>query len=185
MRRWETSVWMIMCGSSSISTPNQERRNWWESFLFLEKYKKTFYASQIVRSRSRKRERILTEEKASHPSWSLATQENIESCQNHFLYALIAPPFPPLSPPIQCLPGSPPTNWAPIRLGWSHNNISGVVVGGGMKFIVKELSTSMTTTTASSSPRRRCREKERDVPTTRGSLPRGRRLRTEYFGTYF
>jgi len=33
------------------------------------------------------------------------SQENMESRQNHFWYALIAPPFPPLSPPIQCLPG--------------------------------------------------------------------------------
>ena len=29
----------------------------------------------------------------------------MESCQNHFWYALIASPFPPLSPQIQCLSG--------------------------------------------------------------------------------
>jgi len=33
------------------------------------------------------------------------SQENMVSRQNHFWYALIAPPFPPLSPPILCLPG--------------------------------------------------------------------------------
>ena len=104
MRRRETSVWMIMCGSSSISTPNQERRNWWESFLFLEKYKKTFYASQIVRSRSRKRERIITEEKASHPSWSSAITRKYGVAPKPFLVRPQCPPFPPLSPQIHCLP---------------------------------------------------------------------------------
>ena len=34
------------------------------------------------------------------------SQENMESRQNHFWYVLIAPPFPPLSPPIQYLPYS-------------------------------------------------------------------------------
>jgi len=33
------------------------------------------------------------------------SQENMESRQNHFWYAFIAQPFPPLPPPIQCLPG--------------------------------------------------------------------------------
>ncbi len=85
-----------LCGSSSISKPNQERRNWRDSFLFLVKYKKIFCALQIVRSRSRKRERIITEEKASHPSWSSAITRKYGVAPKPFL---VRPHCPPLSPP--------------------------------------------------------------------------------------
>ena len=88
-----------LCGSSSpISKPNQERRNWRESFLFLVKYKKIFCASQIVRSRSRKREIIITEEKASHPSWSSAITRKYGVVQSHFGVPSLPLPFPPFPP---------------------------------------------------------------------------------------
>ena len=107
MLRRETSVWMMMW-SSSISKPNQERKNWRRSFLFLAKYKTIFCALQIIRSRSRKRERITTEEKAPHPSWSSAITRIYGVAPKPFLVRPHCPPpfspFPPLSPPIQCLP---------------------------------------------------------------------------------
>ena len=93
-----------LCGSSSISKPNQERRNWRESFLFLVKYIKIFCASQIVRSRSRKRERIITEEKASHPSWSSAITRKYGVVPKPFL---LRPHCPPLSPPFPPFPPNP------------------------------------------------------------------------------
>jgi hypothetical protein len=86
------------CGSSSISKPNQERRNWRESFLFLVKYKKIFCASQIIRSRSRKRERIITEEKASHPSWSGDHKKIWSRAKTIFGTPSLPPPSPPFPP---------------------------------------------------------------------------------------
>jgi hypothetical protein len=101
----ETSVWMMTWKVLDFNAESRKEKLT-RNFLFLIKFKKIFCASQITRSRSRKRERIITEKRKllillDH--WQ--SQENMESRQNHFWYALIAPPFPPLSPPIQCLPG--------------------------------------------------------------------------------
>ena len=59
-------------------------------------------------------ERIITEEKASHPSWSSAITRNYGVVQNHFWYALIAPPFPPFPPQSSVFQGDVVGEFFPI-----------------------------------------------------------------------
>jgi len=81
----------------SNNLTNRERAPW--ATIVLTAYFFGGYwrcASQIIRSRSRKRERIITEEKASHPSWSSAITRKYGVSPKPFL---VRPHCPPLSPP--------------------------------------------------------------------------------------
>jgi hypothetical protein len=100
VRRRETTVWMIMWrGSSSISKPNQERRNWRESFLVLVKYKKNLLCFANCKKPIKKARKNYIGRESFSSFLIIGDHKKIWShAKTIFGTPSLPPPFPPFPP---------------------------------------------------------------------------------------